>query len=212
MAWAVVNVENKDNWSWFLELLEEDLGKVKGQGLTLISDQHKGLIEAMKLVMPYVEHRQCARHIYEGFKKHYTGLEFRNLFWAASKASYPQLFNKIMDNIKKANPGAHKFLMDKNPKTWSIAFFEVDRGCEAVENGFSECFNSVIVGVRHKPLITMLEAIRVVVLERMQKMREVSGKWTPGVCPNIQKRLECLKDQQRFWHVIPTGGNVFEVR
>ena len=198
----------------------------------------KGLIEAVKNVMPYAEHRQCARHIYEGFRKQFTGLEFRELFWAASKASYPPRFNKIMDKIKKANPKAHKFLMDKNPKTWSRAFFEVGRGCEAVENGFSECFNSVILSVRDKPLLTMLESMRVIVLERMHRMREISKKWTPGVCPNIQKRLEWMKDQQRyvscstyckfivtmvifplttmlycrFWHVIPAGGNVFEVR
>ncbi|GKE45767.1 multidrug resistance-associated protein 5 [Tanacetum coccineum] len=169
-------------------------------------------MEAVTNVMPNTEHRQCARHIYENFRKHYHGLEFRQLFWVASKASYPQLFNKIIDKIKNANPNAHKYLMDKNPKTWSRAFFEVDRGCEAIENGFSECFNSVIVNVRHKPLLTMLEAIRVIVLERMNKMREISRKWNPGVCPYIKKRLEWLKEQQRFWHVIPAGGNLFEVR
>ncbi|GJY58099.1 multidrug resistance-associated protein 5 [Tanacetum coccineum] len=196
VAWAVVNVENKDIWTWFLELLEQDLG----------------LIEAVKDVMPNAEHRQCARHIYENFRKQYHHLEFRKLFRATSKASYPQLFNKVMDKIKSANPNAHKYLMDKNPKSWSRAFFKVDRGCEAIENGFSECFNSVIVNVRHKPLLTMLEAIRVIVLERMNKMREISRKWNPGVCPNIKKRLEWLKEQQRFWHVIPAGGNLFEVR
>nr|GFA94950.1 pentatricopeptide repeat-containing protein [Tanacetum cinerariifolium] len=37
-----------------------------GNGLTLISGQHKGLIEVVKDVMPLAEHRQCARHIYEG--------------------------------------------------------------------------------------------------------------------------------------------------
>ena len=41
VAWAVVTVENKDNWSWFLELLGEDLEIPSGQGLTLMSDQHK---------------------------------------------------------------------------------------------------------------------------------------------------------------------------
>nr|GEW03648.1 multidrug resistance-associated protein 5 [Tanacetum cinerariifolium] len=41
VAWAVVNVENKDNWTWFLELLEEDLGCSRGNMLTLMSDQHK---------------------------------------------------------------------------------------------------------------------------------------------------------------------------
>ncbi|GKB43840.1 hypothetical protein Tco_0888782, partial [Tanacetum coccineum] len=153
-----------------------------------------GLIEAVKDVMPNVEHMQCARHIYENFRKQYPGLEFRQLLWSASKASYPQLFNKIMDKIKSANPNAHKYLIDKNPKTWSKAFFEVDKGWKAIENGFSECFNTVIVNVRHKPL-TMIEAIRVLVLERMNKMRKINRKWNPG-----------------FWHVIPAGRNLFEVR
>ncbi|GKE54855.1 hypothetical protein Tco_1490011, partial [Tanacetum coccineum] len=100
---------------------------------------------------------------------------------AASKASYPQLLNKIMDKIKSANPNIHKYFMDKNPKTCSRALFEVDRGCEAIKNDFNECFNNVIVNVRHKPLLTMLEAIRVIVLERKNKMREISRRWNPGV-------------------------------
>ena len=41
VAWAMVNVENKDNWSWFLELLRDDLGMSTDNGLTLISNQHK---------------------------------------------------------------------------------------------------------------------------------------------------------------------------
>lgn len=41
VAWAVVSVENKDNWSWFLDLLGKDLDMPTGNGLTLMSDQHK---------------------------------------------------------------------------------------------------------------------------------------------------------------------------
>ncbi|GJU25458.1 pentatricopeptide repeat-containing protein [Tanacetum coccineum] len=76
VAWAVVNVENKDNWSWFLELLGEDLELPTGNGLTLMSDQHKYAYLSLKVVkdeMPHAEHRQCARHVYEGFRKHYSG-------------------------------------------------------------------------------------------------------------------------------------------
>nr|GEY13441.1 hypothetical protein [Tanacetum cinerariifolium] len=143
-------------------------------------------------------------HIYEGFRKHYIRLEFTNLLLETSKASYPWLFIEIMDMIKRAKPNAHKYFMDRNPKTWSRAFFEVDRGYEVIENGFSECFNSMIVNVRHKPLITMIEAIRVKVLERMHKMREISVRWNPRACLNIKKRFEWLKDQQRW--------NLLEVR
>nr|GFA63178.1 pentatricopeptide repeat-containing protein [Tanacetum cinerariifolium] len=190
IAWAVVSVENKDNWTWFLKLIAKDLDVPNGAGLTLMSNQHKGLIEAVKDVMPLVEHRQCARHIYDGFRKQFSGVQFRELFWAASKATYPQRFNKVIEKIKTANPKAHKYLLDKIPKIWFRAFFTKGRCCEAVENGLSECFNSVLVSVRHQPAITMLESIQVIIMERMNTIRHLMEKGSNDVGPNIQKILE----------------------
>ncbi|GJV40933.1 hypothetical protein Tco_1419373 [Tanacetum coccineum] len=46
----------------------------------------------------------------------------------------------------------------------------------------------------------------------MNTMRHLMEKWNGEICPNIQKILELRKDQQRFWHVIHCGGNLFEVR
>ncbi|CAI9284709.1 unnamed protein product [Lactuca saligna] len=73
IAWAVVNVKNKENWTWFLQLLVDDLGVEDGRGLVVISDQHKGILESVKAILPHVEHRQCARHIYANFRKRHTG-------------------------------------------------------------------------------------------------------------------------------------------
>nr|GFA61439.1 pentatricopeptide repeat-containing protein [Tanacetum cinerariifolium] len=60
ISWAIVNVENKDNWSWFLQLLGEYIDMPIGNGLTLISDQHKGLIEAVKDV--YLIKKRILKH------------------------------------------------------------------------------------------------------------------------------------------------------
>ncbi|CAI9300170.1 unnamed protein product [Lactuca saligna] len=38
VAWAVVEVENKESWKWFLDLLIDDIGMGVGHGLTIISD------------------------------------------------------------------------------------------------------------------------------------------------------------------------------
>ncbi|GKC01667.1 hypothetical protein Tco_0987803, partial [Tanacetum coccineum] len=170
--------------------LREDLELPTGNVVNhyFIPNTSRDKKEVVKDVMPHAEHRQCARHIYEGFRKHYSRVEFRNLFWAASKATYPGLFNKIMDKIKRANPNAYQYLLNKDPKTWSRAYFHIGTNCEDVENGFSECFNVVLVRVRNKPLITMLEAMRVIVMERMNTMRRMLDKWTDDICPNIQKR------------------------
>ena len=55
IAWAVVDVENKNNWCWFLSLLSDDLNLSNGLGLTVISDAHKVipifvLLNALKLI------------------------------------------------------------------------------------------------------------------------------------------------------------------
>ena len=41
IAWAVVKVENYENWQWFLGLVCEDLKLHQGNGVTIISDSHK---------------------------------------------------------------------------------------------------------------------------------------------------------------------------
>ncbi|XP_071713589.1 uncharacterized protein [Rutidosis leptorrhynchoides] len=177
-----------------------------------MSDQHKGLLEVVKDIMSHAEHRQCARHIYDNFRKKYSGVEFRNLFWAASKCFYPVLFNTAMEKAKAANPNVFTYLTERNPKSWSMAFFETERCYEAVENGFSECFNAVIVQCRHKPIITMLESIRVIVMERMNVMRRLAEFWIGDIAPNIVKRLEINKDHHRFRSALFAGGSEFEVR
>ncbi|CAI9269191.1 unnamed protein product [Lactuca saligna] len=112
LAWDVVPVENKENWKWFLDLLLEDIAMGQGRGLTIISDQHKGLIEVVKERVSECEHRQCARHVYANFKKKFTGAEYRKLFWFAAKATTTK-FEDIMKEIKLIESTAYEHLMKK---------------------------------------------------------------------------------------------------
>nr|GEY29863.1 hypothetical protein [Tanacetum cinerariifolium] len=71
-------------------------------------------------------------------------------------------------------------------------------------------------------VVGLMEVVKDVIpnVEHMQCARHIYEnfrkqyyrKWNPKVGPNIKKRLEWLKEQQRFWHVIHAGGNIFEVR
>ncbi|KAI3511151.1 hypothetical protein L1887_18295 [Cichorium endivia] len=202
IAWAVVCVENKQNWKWFLENLADDLHLESGLSVSLMSDQHKGLLEAVKEVLPDAEHRQCARHIYANFKKRFTGAQFETLFWKASKATTEPHFNAIMKEIQQLSNAAHEFLLEKNPKTWSRAFFKFGSMCDAVENGFSETFNSVITEARRKPIITMLEEIRMYVMDRMHRMQLKGSNWPDyEICPVLRQKINNLKVQQRLWEI-----------
>lgn len=64
IAWAVVERENNDSWDWFCDLLFRDLQVGDGSEWVFISDQQKGVLNAVEKWAPLAEHRNCARHIY----------------------------------------------------------------------------------------------------------------------------------------------------
>ncbi|CAI9265086.1 unnamed protein product [Lactuca saligna] len=164
----------------------------------------QGLLEAVKEVMPHAEHRQCAHHICANFYKHFSGEFYKTLFWQAAKSTTDQEFKNNMEKMKELNNDAYDDLMKRNPKTWCRAYFETDRACEAVENGIFESFNSAIIGARGKPLITMLEEIRLHVMERFDAMIRNTNSWKTIVAPNIIKKM-------RKWHK-KMSGPLLEVR
>ncbi|XP_024317517.1 uncharacterized protein LOC100846822 [Brachypodium distachyon] len=69
IAWAVVEKENIDSWRWFCELLFRDIDVGDGEDWVFISDQQKGILNAVEYWAPRAEHRNCARHIYANWKK-----------------------------------------------------------------------------------------------------------------------------------------------
>ncbi|GJZ27994.1 60S ribosomal protein L34 [Tanacetum coccineum] len=212
IAWAVVNVENTDNWEWFLACLCEDLRLNCGAYMTIISDGHKGLMEAVKNLLPYAEHRQCARHIYANFKKKWNGLHFKSLFWLAATTTIQHTFYSKMNLIGNIDPEAKQWLVDRNPNNWCRDFFKMDKGCAAYENGISESYHNAIRIARGKPLITMLEEIRVYLMQRLYSMHNLASNLVDSITPSIRKEIEHLKEAQRFWIVYPCGNNEYEIR
>ncbi|GJS88458.1 multidrug resistance-associated protein 5 [Tanacetum coccineum] len=189
IAWAVVQVENTENWEWFLQHLRQDLDLNDGTRVARISNGHKGIIQAVMRVVPNVKHRLCARHIYANFCKKYGGVVFRNLFWASSKATNHDKWMHIMGQLKEVNEEAHQYLIEREPKLWCRSFFKVGVDCDVVENGLSESFNSHIRIARRKPILGLFEDIKCYVMQRNATLRKECEKWEDDICPNIRKVL-----------------------
>ena len=117
-------------------------------------------------------------------------MELKKLFWEVAKSTVEGQFLMNMEKIKEINPAAHSHLMSREPQSWCRAFFKGGLACEAIENGMAECFNAIIVEARKKPLLAMLEEIRLYIMDRFFHLRQTGEKWVTAKCPSALKKMQ----------------------
>jgi transposase-like protein len=84
VAFGIVDIENNDNWLWFLQLLyriviENCPEFLQPKTLTFLSDRQKGLLEAVEQVFPDSPHGYCLKHLEENFHKVFKNVELCSL-------------------------------------------------------------------------------------------------------------------------------------
>ncbi|XP_043717980.1 uncharacterized protein LOC122665917 [Telopea speciosissima] len=109
IAYAVVEVECKESWLFFLNLLHDIIDPDDANRmLTFMSDKQKGLGDAIALVFPNAYIRYCSRHLNQNFKKKYLGDAFRKHFWTASSVCTVNQFESAMNDIRTMDNTAYE--------------------------------------------------------------------------------------------------------
>ncbi|KAL0419922.1 UNVERIFIED_CONTAM: hypothetical protein Sradi_1405700 [Sesamum radiatum] len=160
IAMAVVQTENRDTWGWFLGELLDDIGGVGTGKWSFISDRQKGLVEALKDLVPESEHRFCLRHMYENFKVKFKSVELKEYFWKAASTANRREFDFFMKKIEELDPKmkdevetASEWLKRINPQHWARSYFPIHSKCDILVNNLCESFNNYILEARDKPII-----------------------------------------------------------
>ncbi|XP_042056269.1 uncharacterized protein LOC121800837 [Salvia splendens] len=124
IAFAVVAVESTETWIWFLDFLVRDLEINDSSKWTFISDRQKGLINAVWSCCHMAEHLFCVWHMHNNFRKVFSSTTLKDKIWEAARATTEYAFDRVMDEIKQLNSGAHTWLTTHTSKEhWSRAFF-----------------------------------------------------------------------------------------
>ncbi|EEE58950.1 hypothetical protein OsJ_10628 [Oryza sativa Japonica Group] len=121
----VVEKETNDSWDWFCALLFKDLVAGDGDGWVVISDQQKGIINAIETWIPKAEHRNCARHIYANWRK-----KFKNSMLEAIR-------RKVMVRIHEHRTKMEKWIGPICPNILKkLNAYVTESGfCHAISNG-----------------------------------------------------------------------------
>ncbi|KAI3807078.1 hypothetical protein L1987_23000 [Smallanthus sonchifolius] len=212
VAWAVVEGENNDSWTWFMNELKKCLEVTDdGKGWTLVSDQQKGLLNAVTLIWSNAEHRNCARHIYANWHKKFKGDDLKELFWRAARSYSEADHKKAIVDMRELNADATEEFIKQNPKCFCRCYLNTETKTDVIVNNMAETFNGYIIQSRSKHIIHMLEDIRVSIMTRLSKMQnQLSGNVM--VCPRIQLKLDKEKDRAYRCTVYPSSNTLFQVK
>ncbi|XP_061988909.1 uncharacterized protein LOC133707368 [Rosa rugosa] len=211
IAYAIAEAENQETWTWFLELLKWDLKMDKDSSYAFITDKQKGLGNAIADWFPNAEHRHCVRHFYNNFKAKHPGEGLKQLVWNAARSSTVVWYNKHMAELRELSDDAWKWFLDKNPTHWSRAYFSEDSRCDILLNNLCESFYAAILPARDKPILTMLEKIRMDMMVRQANRIVACEKWKDLVGPRIKKIIDKTSQRATLYRAHRSGEFIFQV-
>ena len=105
---------------------------------------------------PQYEYRICCRHLYNNFRKNHPGILIRDMFWRAAKVTYKQDFDRVMDELKKIDADAHRWLDSHSTTKWARHMFSEDGLTGTILKNMCESFNNRILKFKSKPIISMV--------------------------------------------------------
>ncbi|KAL0425385.1 UNVERIFIED_CONTAM: hypothetical protein Sradi_1073300 [Sesamum radiatum] len=140
--------------------------------------------------------RFCVMHLYNNFKLAHKGLGLKMMLWKAAKATRVVDFEKIMNELRGKDLEAFKWLAKRPAAQWSRSYFRCNAKCDILLNNMCESFNATIVEARSRPIVDMLETIRMMLMKRVYVKRDQIKKHKGKLTPNIQKLIEELKKKK----------------
>ncbi|KAL5549696.1 hypothetical protein UlMin_004927 [Ulmus minor] len=213
IAYEVVEREGFETWKWFLELLKVDLELEDPFVITFMFDRQKGLIEAVGVLWDGCEHMFCVRHLYANFKKKFKGDVIRNKLWQATRTSKDEDFKVVMNEIKAIDERAWLWLCEKPPSQWTRSHFRTYPKCDMLLKNLCESVNGdrVILEARFNLILSMLEMIRVKIMNRRAQRRIDMNMWYSDIGPRIAEIMEVEVQKSGNFIAIWGGNGCYQV-
>ena len=98
-------------------------------------------------------------------------------FWLCAWSTFPEEFKDNLQKLGEVSEKAAEDLLKYPPHTWCRAYFSSRYKSYMVDNNISESFNATIINARHKPIVSMLEEIRLYCINKIKDNMKASEKW-----------------------------------
>ncbi|XP_057755099.1 uncharacterized protein LOC130974303 [Arachis stenosperma] len=160
VAFALVEGENAESWSFFLSNLGEHV--TPQSGLLVISDRHNGIKAALEApdggwLPPSAYRTFCIRHVAANFALTFKDKDARRLLVNAAYAKTEVEFHYWFDILRSEDPAMYDWANRIEYSFWTQHCDEGRRFGHMTTN-ISECVNSILKSVRNLPVCSLVKA------------------------------------------------------
>ena len=126
-----------------------------------VTDRHKAIENALKVVYPNTQHGLCMYHISQNIKAKKFGPDSQILpiFYLAAKAYLQNKFFQYMTDLRNVNMRAVQYLEEIEVERWARCRFTTKR-YNLMTTNIAECMNAILRDAREMPVVPLLENIR----------------------------------------------------
>ncbi|XP_019231422.1 PREDICTED: uncharacterized protein LOC109212250 [Nicotiana attenuata] len=121
-----------------------------------------------------------------------------------SWCTYEEHFKDQLSKLGELNEDAVESLLKYPPQSWCRAYLDTVCKNQSVDNNLTESFNSWILESRQKPIIKMLEDIRLKVMKMITKHEAEASTWSNEYSP---KSLELYNEFMEIAQVCKVNSN-----
>lgn len=211
LAFGVVDVENDENWMWFLSELHKALeaNTEKILDLTFLLDGQKGIVDAVKRKFPGSSHAFCMKHLSESIGKEFKNSRLVHLLWKAAYSTTTIGFKERLAEIEEVSSEAAKWLQQFPPSRWALVYFEGTRYGHLSSN--IEDFNRWILETLELPIIQVIERIHSKLAAEFAHRRAKSNSWLSMLTPSAEKCIAEAINRASTYQVLRSDEVEFEV-
>lgn len=135
------------------------------------------------------------------------------MLWAIASSPNIELHTRAMEALQTHDEAAYKWVKNApNPSHWCKAFFNPNTKCDILTNNLCESFNAHILEARDKPIISLMETIREMLMERIQRRKDHMVRFPHSTGPLIRKVIDERVRESFKWRGIYNGISGYQLK